>query len=455
MLLSRYTRESFAYKTLNNALRTDDIDTLILFRFFIHDIYEQLSKLQSEQLSMPYRVYRAQRLSHDEFAILMSLEGQVVSMNSFLSTTRDKSHALFLAESAAENTEGLLPILFEIDVDPTLPNTKPFADISEKSHFPEEQEILLMLGSLFRILSVRPIDKNGICIIHMNLCSDDQNELKELLSFMRREVGEQRTLFTLGALLAKAGKWKAAERCYCRYLQALPTNSHDRISQCYHELALISKDQGDLSRSIDLLEKVLAVQKQIYPSNHVNIGNTLNSLGAVLEDSNDLNRSLLTYQQALNIFKSAYGDMHPLVVSSTINEGNIYYRTSRYLNALQCYEEALAIGTEVLPENHIMLASCHMNIGECYRSLRQYDMALEYFERSLQMKQKSLPTYHPDIADTYYNMGCTYFGINKHAKALDLWRKALSIYRMTLPSGHPMVIRVTAAINKAEKSIQN
>ncbi len=35
-----YTRESFVHKMLNKALRTQDIELLFLFRFFIHDIYE-------------------------------------------------------------------------------------------------------------------------------------------------------------------------------------------------------------------------------------------------------------------------------------------------------------------------------------------------------------------------------------------------------------------------------
>jgi hypothetical protein len=35
-----YSRDSFLYGMLNKALRTQDIDTLFLFRFFIRDIYE-------------------------------------------------------------------------------------------------------------------------------------------------------------------------------------------------------------------------------------------------------------------------------------------------------------------------------------------------------------------------------------------------------------------------------
>jgi len=37
-----YTKESFVYRLLNKALRTQNIDLLFLFRFFIRDIYLQL-----------------------------------------------------------------------------------------------------------------------------------------------------------------------------------------------------------------------------------------------------------------------------------------------------------------------------------------------------------------------------------------------------------------------------
>jgi hypothetical protein len=51
-----------------------------------------------------------------------------------------------------------------------------------------------------------------------------------------------------------------------------------------------------------MFEKVLEVQEQIYPPNHVNIGNTLNNLGAAFEDANNLDRALLVHQRALKIF---------------------------------------------------------------------------------------------------------------------------------------------------------
>ena len=42
-----YTKEACFYKMLNKALRVEDIDTLFAFRFFITDVYKQLTDLHS------------------------------------------------------------------------------------------------------------------------------------------------------------------------------------------------------------------------------------------------------------------------------------------------------------------------------------------------------------------------------------------------------------------------
>ena len=52
-----YTRESFFYKTLNAALRKQNIHMIFLYRSFITDIHRQLQQYQSK---CSVRVYRSQ-----------------------------------------------------------------------------------------------------------------------------------------------------------------------------------------------------------------------------------------------------------------------------------------------------------------------------------------------------------------------------------------------------------
>ena len=135
-----YSKQTILYRLLNKSLRTQNIDLILLFGFFIRDIHKQLEQLQQAQSTQMIRVYRGQLMSSEEVAMLISCEGQLISMNSFLSTTLDHQLALFLLGEGCLEV-GLQRVLFEIDLGPNVPTTKPFADISEKSFFPDEQEI--------------------------------------------------------------------------------------------------------------------------------------------------------------------------------------------------------------------------------------------------------------------------------------------------------------------------
>ena len=142
-----YTRNTFLYRMLNKALRTQDIDQLFLFRHVIQDIREQLKK---DQCTSRVTVYRGQYLKHDELELLMSLVGQMISMNSFVSTTFFKEVAL----SFIPETEKYERILFEIDADPQRKDIRPFANITKYSSIAGEAEILFMPCSIFRIDSI-------------------------------------------------------------------------------------------------------------------------------------------------------------------------------------------------------------------------------------------------------------------------------------------------------------
>jgi hypothetical protein len=81
-----YTRESFLYKTVNSALRAQNIHMIFLLRGFIADINQQLKLYQEKKC---VRVYRGQLLSTDELGRLKRMQGQLISINSFFLTSID------------------------------------------------------------------------------------------------------------------------------------------------------------------------------------------------------------------------------------------------------------------------------------------------------------------------------------------------------------------------------
>ncbi|CAF1321851.1 unnamed protein product [Adineta ricciae] len=121
-----YTKETFLYRLLNKALRVQNIDLLFLFRFFIRDIERELNQ---HRCLTSLLLYRGQLMSNKELQVLKDSIGQLISMNSFLSTSINRSLATFYLGESTVNDD-LQKVLFEIDADCTRQGVKPFANIS-------------------------------------------------------------------------------------------------------------------------------------------------------------------------------------------------------------------------------------------------------------------------------------------------------------------------------------
>ena len=106
----------------------------------------------------------------------------------------------------------LSKVLFEIEANPTV-TTKPFADITKLSAFGKEKEVLVMVGSVFRIMHVNPAsDNSGVWIIQMTLCSDDDHDLKPIFEHLKNEHGGgEKSLLTFANVLTDMGKFDEAK----------------------------------------------------------------------------------------------------------------------------------------------------------------------------------------------------------------------------------------------------
>lgn len=80
-----YTRDSFVYRLLNKALRTQDIDLLYLFRFYIIDLCSQLEQESKRKIlnTETFTLYRGQQMAKEEFEKLQTTIGVLISINGF------------------------------------------------------------------------------------------------------------------------------------------------------------------------------------------------------------------------------------------------------------------------------------------------------------------------------------------------------------------------------------
>jgi len=137
-------------------------------------------------------------------------------MNSFLSTSHQRQIAVSFLETI-ELTNDIGRILFEIDIDPRQ-KTKPFCNIDRFSYFKSEDEVLIMLGALFRVQSIHENEKKQIWIAHITLASEDDFYLKETFAHMKEKIGDETNLHSIGKILTEMGEYKQAQKCYKRMI---------------------------------------------------------------------------------------------------------------------------------------------------------------------------------------------------------------------------------------------
>lgn len=438
-----YTRQSFIYRLLNKALRVQNIDLMYLFRFFIRDLKNHLITYQSDT---QIRVYRGQLMFKDELEKLKISIGKYISINSFFSTSFNRNLALVFSQ----NSHDYERVLFEIDANPQSIGVKPFAEIKTLSFFPDESEVLFMLGSIFQLIQINKSNDN-IWIIHMKLSSGNDHDLKPIFESMRtRHSQDQTDILSFGHVLRDMGKFVEAENYYRRLLDPVTIDSQE-LSRCYHALGIIAYEKGEYESSLSWHEKSLEIKLK---SDDPNLANSFNSIGIIYERKKDYRRALQSFHKSLIILKQSFNDDHPKVAICLNNIAGIYQIEKRYDEALDYNQNALNIREKHLPMDHPDLGTSYSNIGVIYRCLGQYDLALKNHNRSLDIQQKSLPPQHPQIATTLNNLGLVYEDKIDYQKSLEYYEKAAIIYRHALPKTHPNIIKTEQFIQRVRLKIK-
>ena len=148
-----YTKNSFLYPTLNQALRDEDlskVDTLGPICYLIRNHCRY-----SEPFSGT--TYRGVQLSEEEIIDYENDIGLWKTWSAYTSTSQDQEVA-----EAFGNT------LFIISLTEVRLNSQRAIDISPVSHYPKEREVLIPAGTVFQILSVKH-DESGKVIITVNV----------------------------------------------------------------------------------------------------------------------------------------------------------------------------------------------------------------------------------------------------------------------------------------------
>lgn len=136
---------------INKALRTEDIDVLYHFRFYIIDLCKQLelqcNEMKSKQNEI-LKLYRGLKLGSTELESFQNNIGNLFSTNGYLSTSRLRSVAYEFVMKPTKRQD-IVRVLFEYQIDFNSVKNIIVADIAQYSVFPDEAEVLVDIGESF------------------------------------------------------------------------------------------------------------------------------------------------------------------------------------------------------------------------------------------------------------------------------------------------------------------
>jgi tetratricopeptide (TPR) repeat protein len=265
-----YTENSFIYQCTNNVLRKQNISQVYSYRYIIKLICRQL-KEQHKQFIQEYKevekksslhLYRGQNLKLEDIRFLKRNINNLISLNGFVSTTRDERIAMEFVKHHIY--EGLESVLMKIDVDMTSEHGVTFADISKFSKYPEEREVLLSVGTVFRVKSV-DLDKNQqLYIVHLELSQHDQltvNKYIEQTYAKHVDSNDQSVLF--GKLLCDMGECESAIKYFLDALECLSDHNNQFRAVYLNNIGVCHNEMGRKDEAFKCYNGALKIYQQI------------------------------------------------------------------------------------------------------------------------------------------------------------------------------------------------
>lgn len=399
--LTYYTKPSFFFKELNMALRTRDVELLFLFRFFIRDIFDQLTEKQCQH---SVRVYRGQRMQKEERQQLEQSIGQLISVNSFLSTSLNRKVAIqYLGDTKIQSKEIHEDyVLFEIDA-VSERRSKPFAIIEENSAISEEQEVLFGAGAIFHLKNVRCEEQGDGCypiwIFKMELSDGKEHELKYLFYRLRYNYANteiiELSLSSFGLILCNMEKYMFASKLFRRIRHDLSSINLIEQARCQKIMGNIARAQHHYWQSLRWYKRSLTTYATINSNDSsAEVASVYDAIGHIHLVRKQYKRAHISYQKSLSIWQAYYDEDQDQaeIAFCYMHEACVYLRE-------KCLEKASLLarkGLYMLYKYYLntsirtSLAFAHSTLGEILVALQMFDLAIDHYIESLTIASKTL-----------------------------------------------------------------
>jgi tetratricopeptide (TPR) repeat protein len=347
-----YTKSSFFFRIVNEVLRCEDFERIFDFQPFIARIHQRLNDLCTEQRPTIHclrnLLYRGKKLPKSVIQQLEDSKDKFISINGFLSTTKNNDVAKIFAGIEGDRP-GYQSVVFEMDIDGKIDTKRPYADISEVGQMQDEEEVLFFMGFVWRIQAVDRLPDNSWKII-LKLSNDINSEFTRSFN----QLDKKCTFFQLGKILHELGEYKNAINFYERMLK-LPTELLDKrtCADIHFHIAISALDDGSCPQALHHLEQAERFIKELNQPNNSEL---------------DKLRPFLAEDASISL------------MSILMNKGLVYQKKKDSKHAEQSFNEALKQHGSPKEKAYV-----HYNFGQFLVSKRRYSEARNNYLQAFQL----------------------------------------------------------------------
>jgi tetratricopeptide (TPR) repeat protein len=251
-------------------------------------------------------------------------------------------------------------------------------------------------------------------------------------------------LYLLPALeaLAEVGNQKALRDLTSRfegYLSHLRTADSPELADSLGSLGVLYRKQGRYLEAEPLLQKALALRKQLLGSHHPDVAKSLNNLAFLYKSQGRDSEAEPLYMQSLEIKEQQLDTDYPAVATSLDNLAELYKSQGRDSEAEPFYLQSLEIREKHLGEDHPSVSTSLNNLADFYRSQGRYGEAEPLYLRSLKIAELRFGANHPTVSNRLNNLAVLYRSEGRYTEAEMLHLRSLEIAERQLGADHPTV----------------
>jgi len=285
----------------------------------------------------------------------------------------------------------------------------------------------------------------GVLLAQQGRYPEAEKNLREALARQRALYGTAhpdiaRTLKDLAQTVADGGDEQAAlplmEKAVAMQRQLRGNEPHPDLASAINDLALLLESQGKYGEAEKLYVESIAMKRRLFGDQHPEVANALENLATDLSDEGDLERAEPLYRQSLSMWRALLGEDHPEVAMALHNLAALEYDRGSARDALALQQESLAIFRKVYPQDHPMVAQILNQLGFWRTLAGNYAEAERDISDALAMRIRLLGEHHPDIASSQLILATLRVHQHRYAEALDPAQRADDTYTRAMSPNH-------------------